>query len=120
MTEPNPSFAPRSKLPLQLTSFVGRERELLELADLLVGARLLTLTGPGGGGKTRLALELAAISADKYRDGAWLIELAGIREPALVPSALARGVGLDLRSGRPAMEALLDHLAQRRALVPVS
>lgn len=119
MTAPNPVTAPRSNFPIQLTSFVGRELELSELAELLTGARLLTLTGPGGGGKTRLALELTAISADNYRDGAWLIELASIREPALVPSALARGVGLELGSARPALETLLEHLAQRRALVLV-
>jgi non-specific serine/threonine protein kinase len=119
MTEANPLAAPSSKFPIQLTSFVGRERELSELAKLLVGTRLLTLTGPGGSGKTRLALELTAISADKYPDGVWLIEFAPINEPALVPSALARGVGLHLGSRRPALEALFDHLAKRRALILV-
>ena len=119
MTTPNPSAAPRSKFPIQLTSFVGRKRELSELAKVLEGTRLLTLTGPGGGGKTRLAMQLTTTSAANYPDGTWLIELAPISEPTLVASGLARGVGLDPGSGRPAMEALLDHLSQRRALVLV-
>jgi non-specific serine/threonine protein kinase len=119
MTAANLSAAASGTFPIQLTSFVGRKREVSELADLLVGARLLTLTGPGGSGKTRLAIELTTNSADKFPDGAWLVELAAISEPALVPSALARGVGIDLGSGKPALEALLDHLAKRRALILV-
>jgi class 3 adenylate cyclase len=81
-------------LPLQLTSFVGRERELAEVAALLGAHRLLTLTGPGGTGKTRLALQAAADAVEAYPDGVWLAELAALADPALVPQAAAAAVGV--------------------------
>ena len=74
-----------------LTSFVGRERELHELARLLDRNRLLTLTGAGGAGKTRLALEAGGGAASSLPDGVWLVELAGLRDPGLVPEAVAGG-----------------------------
>ena len=78
-----------NNLPVQLTSFVGRDRELIELGELLDSTRLLTLTGAGGCGKTRLALQLAADALDRYPGGAWWLELAPLSDPALIESALA-------------------------------
>jgi Holliday junction resolvasome RuvABC ATP-dependent DNA helicase subunit len=71
-------------LPLQLTSFVGREREMAEVEDLLADHHLLTLTGPGGSGKTRLALAVASEVVLDFEDGVWLVELASLSDPDLV------------------------------------
>jgi predicted ATPase/DNA-binding SARP family transcriptional activator len=99
--------APPSGLPRQPTRFVGRERELAELERLLDDAPLLTLTGPGGCGKSRLALELAARREPLYAHGARLVELAPIRDPALVVSETARALGIQLRAGDDAVAALV-------------
>src|SRR5881398_2676415 len=101
MSEPTPGApAVPNNLPRQLTSFIGRERELAEVKRLLGAAPLLTLTGAGGCGKTRLALEVAtAISVD-YPDGVWLVELAPLADPALVPQALAGALGVRETPGR--------------------
>ena len=98
---PSVEARPAHKLPAALSSFVGRAGELAALADLLARHRLVTLTGPGGVGKTRLALELAGRSADRFPDGAWLVELAPLAEPELVPQAVADSLGV-LPSPRPA------------------
>ena len=88
-------------LPWPLTSFIGRERELAEARRLLKGSCLLTLTGPGGGGKTRLCIELAAEAAAGYPDGVYFVRLAPVREPGLVSSSIAQGIGLpDSGAGR--------------------
>src|SRR5437867_4408786 len=76
-----------NNLPAQLSSFVGREREIAEVRRLLGATRLLTLTGPGGVGKTRLALRAAEEALAAYPDGVWLVELAALADPALVPQA---------------------------------
>ena len=76
-------------LPIQLTSFIGRERERRELGELLVQKRLITLTGVGGTGKTRLALQVVAENVDAFADGTWLVELAALADPAVVPQAIA-------------------------------
>src|SRR5262245_4797631 len=76
-------------MPLQLTSFIGREQAIAELATRLPRIRLLTLTGPGGSGKSRLALQVAAESLDAWDDGVWLVELSASADPALVPIAVA-------------------------------
>src|SRR6266545_3268656 len=81
--------ARRRNLPLQLTSFVGRQHALTELAHVLARTRLLTLTGSPGVGKTRLAMQLAEETQNTFVDGAWLVELALLVEPSLVPQAVA-------------------------------
>jgi predicted ATPase/DNA-binding CsgD family transcriptional regulator len=104
-------------LPLQLTSFVGRDRELAELGELLNSTRLLTLTGAGGCGKTRLALRLAADVMSRYPGGAWCLELAPLTGPTLIESALATMLGVRPLPGRTPVEAAVLHLAPLRALV---
>jgi predicted ATPase/class 3 adenylate cyclase len=106
-----------SGLPPRLTSFVGRERELGELRSLVATARVLTLTGPGGTGKTSLALELARGIADDYEDGAFLVALEPVTDPGLVASAIVAALGLRDLSGRPARDRLLDNLAARRLVL---
>jgi transcriptional regulator with XRE-family HTH domain len=111
----------RHNLPLQLTSFVGRERELGEVAALLgggpTGPRLVTLTGAGGVGKTRLALQAAAGALPAYPDGVWLVELAPLADPARVPQAVAAALGVREEAGRPLLETLTDALRPRRLLL---
>src|SRR5512143_3266775 len=92
----SPRFAvtPRHNLPIQLTSFVGRERESVEVKQMLSTSRLVTLTGTGGCGKTRLALKVAEDGLAEYSDGVWLVELAPVSDPALVPQTVAALVGV--------------------------
>lgn len=110
---------PPGNLPLQLTSFVGRERELGELVGLLERTRLLTLTGPGGCGKTRLALEASARLRRRFPDGVWLVELAGLvhADPEQVAQAVASVLGVESYSGRPFEDALTTHVGDGRLLV---
>jgi predicted ATPase/DNA-binding SARP family transcriptional activator len=107
----------RHNLPSALTSFIGRDRELREVARLLDRNRLLTLIGAGGSGKTRLALEAATARLGACHDGVWLVELAGLGDPALVPAAVASALGLTLPSQRPALEGLGAQLNQSRRLL---
>jgi predicted ATPase/DNA-binding SARP family transcriptional activator len=104
-------------LPTQLTSFVGREQELAELERLLPEVRLLTLTGVGGVGKTRLALELAALVVEDFPGGVWFVDLSGIADPALVPQQVAEVLGL--REGPPLslVEILRNHLRKTDVLL---
>jgi predicted ATPase/DNA-binding SARP family transcriptional activator len=104
-------------LPLQLTSFVGRERELRELVGLARRHRLLTLTGPGGSGKTRLVLEAGAVLLRDTPDGVWLVELAGLSDGALVPSAVGAVLGVESRSARQSESAVASHVGERQLLV---
>jgi transcriptional regulator with XRE-family HTH domain len=105
-------------LPRPLTSFVGRERELGQLEVLLAGSRLLTLTGPGGSGKTRLALRLATAVAERFEDGVVFVPLASVFEPSLVLATLAQTLGLP-EIGRRAPLAVLRQYLQRRHLLLV-
>ena len=111
--------APRraGNLPLQLTSFVGRERELGEVLGLARRHRLLTLTGPGGCGKTRLGLEAAASLLRDAADGVWLVELAGLSDGALVAPAVGAVLGVESRSTRPSEQAVAAHVGEARMLV---
>lgn len=104
-------------LPVQLTSFIGREREMAEVKRQLSAARLVTLTGAGGCGKTRLALQVAADLAEEYPDGVWLVELAPLREPGLVPQAVASALGVREEPGRGLTETLADRLGPRELLL---
>src|SRR5688572_13698168 len=89
----------RASLPTQLTSFVGRARELAEVATRLGEHRLVTLTGAGGVGKTRLALEVATRVLAGYADGVWAVELAPLADPAYVPREVATQLGIEARRG---------------------
>ena len=106
-----------NNLPQRLTSFVGRERELEQLRQALEETRLLTLTGAGGCGKTRLALQTVADCLGSYSDGAWWVELAPLAEPELLGDALAEALGIRPLPGVTALEAACAHLAARRAVV---
>ncbi|HWE64376.1 MAG TPA: AAA family ATPase, partial [Chloroflexota bacterium] len=112
-----PPPAPPTNLPMQLTSFIGREREQATMSALLAQAPLVTLVGAGGCGKTRLALQVAAEQLEAYPDGVWLVELAALREPALVPQAVATALGLREEPGRPLLHTLSDHLHARQVLL---
>src|SRR6516164_444418 len=83
-----------NNLPIQLTSFIGRVREMAEVKTLIGTARLVTLTGSGGAGKTRLALQVAADVVEDYPDGVWLAELAPLADPALVPKTVASALSV--------------------------
>ena len=121
LTEPQPlyqlgdgEFPPlktlyTTNLPVQPTPLVGRESELAEVLELLSGSRLLTLTGAGGSGKTRLALQAAAELVDVYRDGVWWVSLAALRDPELVEPTIAQTVG--------AKDGLVEHLRDQETLL---
>jgi len=106
-----------NNLPQQVTSFVGREREVAHLKTLLRQNRLLTLVGTGGLGKTRLSLQVAADIADRYPDGTWFIELAPVSDPELVPQVVASTLGVKEEAGRPLVDALAKHLGDRQMLL---
>jgi predicted ATPase/class 3 adenylate cyclase len=106
-----------NNLPIQLSSFLGRERELDEVEALLEKSRLLTLTGPGGTGKTRLSLQVGAREADRFPDGIFFIPLSLLRDPELVPGTIAQELGLPDRGGLSPMAALIDHLREGRTLL---
>ena len=106
-----------TNLPEPLTSFIGRERELVEIKRLLPSKRLLTLVGVGGIGKTRLALQVAAEVMDAYRDGVWLVELGSITDPGLVPTSVAQVLGVQERTGTPLTDTLCAHLKARQLLL---
>ena len=108
-----------NNLPLQLTSFVGRERELAEAKELLGKTRLLTLLGMGGLGKTRLSLQIGADLLDEYPDGVWFLDLAPITDPSLVPSEAAQVLGVREEPGKPLLQTLTAHLKSRKLLVIV-
>jgi predicted ATPase/class 3 adenylate cyclase len=107
----------RDNLPTQLSSFVGRERALGELRRLLLDARLLTLTGPGGIGKSRLAVTLADSLLPDYADGVWLVELAPLKDPSLVPNAVAAALGVREETHGVLQDTLVGSLQHRRALL---
>jgi predicted ATPase/class 3 adenylate cyclase len=106
-----------NNLPGELTSFVGRRAELAQIGESLQRARLLTLTGAGGCGKTRLALQAAADAMDRHPEGVWWVELARLADATLMPAALLGALGLREVPGRPLLDTLVEHLYARRALV---
>jgi predicted ATPase/DNA-binding SARP family transcriptional activator len=111
---PQPSH---TNLPIQLTSFVGRARELAELKPLLSSTRLLTLTGPGGTGKTRLALEVAMTLLGEYPHGVWHVELAPLADPTLVVHTVASTLGVREQPQRSLVDALLDYVRAKTLLL---
>jgi predicted ATPase/class 3 adenylate cyclase len=106
-----------NNLPTQLTTFVGRERELIEAGELLRSTRLLTLTGPGGTGKTRLSLQIAAAAAEHHPDGVWFIALDAVRDPSLVAPTIARTLGVPDNVTRTAVDMLAETIGQGRVLL---
>ncbi|MFN4218073.1 MAG: ATP-binding protein [Candidatus Bipolaricaulia bacterium] len=106
-----------NNLPIQLTSFIGREREIKEVKELLQQTRLLTLTGSGGCGKTRLALQVAADLLEDYPDGIWFIDLSVLTDPTLVPSTVAATLGIHEESGQPTLTTLAEALKSRTLLL---
>lgn len=117
-----PRSKPRSalgNLPTPLSTFIGREREIAEVKRLLVSHRLVTLTGPGGSGKTRLALEVANELWGEYEAGVWLAELASLSDDTLVTQTIASYLNVREQSGRPLIDTLVDHLFSRHALLVI-
>ena len=106
-----------NNLPLQLTSFIGRAGEIALVEAALERSRLVTLTGPGGAGKTRLALQVGAELLDRYPDGIWFVELAPLSSPALVPQAVAAALKLPENPNLPLMETLCAALSPRSSLI---
>ena len=106
-----------NNLPLQLTSFIGRESDISAIKQRLWTTRLLTLTGPGGCGKTRLALRVATDLLDAFADGVWWIELAALTDPTLIAQTLAAAHGLQADAGRSIDDVLIDYLRSRQTLL---
>jgi len=111
----NPALA--NNLPAQLSSFIGRDAELAAVSDLVAASRLVTLTGAGGAGKTRLALQVAAGLAGGAGDGVWFADLAPLRDPDLVARTVADVLGVREEPGRPVLEALVEAVGGRSLLV---
>jgi predicted ATPase/DNA-binding CsgD family transcriptional regulator len=108
---------PLHNIPSELSSFVGREKELPEVRRLLENYRLLTLTGSGGCGKTRLALAAVSELVERFEDGVWMVDLASLAEPSLMPQAVAFALGVRERSGSSLTEALSGYLRTRNLLL---
>jgi predicted ATPase/class 3 adenylate cyclase len=106
-----------NNLPLQLTSFIGREHEIDEIKSLLRGARLVTLTGAGGTGKTRLAIEVARQAGEQFPDGVWLIDFVALREPNLILQAIATSLGVREEPKRSLIQTLTDYLRSKKLLL---
>jgi len=106
-----------NNLPAQLATFIGRDRELAEVRALVGSSRLVTLTGAGGSGKTRLSLQVAAELLDGSGDGVWLVELAAVSDEDAVAPAICRALGIAAQPGRPVPEILLDALAPQDVLI---
>ena len=107
----------RSNLPTQVSNFIGRDAELAEVRILVAGSRLVTLTGTGGAGKTRLALQIAAEFLDGAADGVWFADLAALGDPDLVAETVADVLGIRREAGRPVLDTVVDALGGRRLLV---
>ena len=107
----------RTNLPAQLTSFVGREKEIVAIKRSIAASRLTTLTGPGGTGKTRLSLRVATDLLDTFSNGVWFVELAPLTDPALITQTVMASLGLREESGHTLLEILTDYLRSKTALL---
>src|SRR5579872_5070151 len=105
------------RLPVEVTSFVGREPELAEIRELLPTTRLLTLSGSGGCGKTRLALKVGEMGLGDFADGVWLVELASVTDPGLVAHEVAATLGIHEEPGRLLSTTLAVALGARQLLL---
>jgi predicted ATPase/DNA-binding CsgD family transcriptional regulator len=106
-----------TNLPVQLTSFIGRERELADVKRLVSTSRLVTLTGAGGCGKTRLALRVAGETSDRFEDGVWWIELVVLNDPTLLPQAVLQTLGLPESPSRTPLDPLTDYFQAKHSLL---
>ncbi|GLX01924.1 LuxR C-terminal-related transcriptional regulator [Microtetraspora sp. NBRC 16547] len=106
-----------NRLPAEVTSFIGRRHEVVEAKRLLSQSRIVTFTGPGGVGKTRLALRIAADVRRAFPDGVWLVELAALDDPDMLCQTVAEALEIRNQSSRPCVEVLADHLRNRQALL---
>lgn len=109
-------FPSKTNLPSQLTSFIGRKKELSEIKDALSKYRLVTLTGSGGIGKSRLSLQVAADLLTAFPDGVWLIELAALSDPSLLPQTIQNTLGLIEQKGTTTLRALQEYLKEKKIL----
>jgi predicted ATPase/DNA-binding CsgD family transcriptional regulator len=110
--------APPSTLPPQVTTFVGRERELAEIRRLLQRVRAVTITGPGGSGKTRLAVQAAHEVRQRYPDGVWFVDLGAVTDPNVVPRSIASALGVREKDGADPLDTIAAELASSRRLRP--
>ena len=106
-----------NNLPVQVTSFVGREREIGEITALLAERRLVTLVGPGGTGKTRLSVQVAANLVESFADGVWLVELAPLSDPVLLPQAVAAALSVREEADRPVLTTIVEYVRDRTLLL---
>jgi hypothetical protein len=109
--------AVRGNLPVELTGFVGRTSEIAELTAIVAGNRLVTLTGVGGVGKTRLSLQVARRLVSEFADGVWLVELAPLGDPAALPDVVAAALGITAQPGLTVLDSVVEAVAGRRVLV---
>jgi predicted ATPase/class 3 adenylate cyclase len=114
---PRGALAAGHNLPMAVTTFVGRTAELAELRGLLASQRLVSVVGPAGAGKTRLAVELALGAVDKFPDGVWFLDLAGIDDADDVEAGVAEAMGIGAEPGRPLARTIVDHVVPRRMLL---
>jgi class 3 adenylate cyclase len=107
----------RHNLPAQMTSFIGREKEIIEIKHAINGHRLVTLTGSGGTGKTRLSLQVAAELLDLFKQGVWFVELAPLTDPELIPQTILSVIGIREQQGKLSIELLRDYLSDKKTLI---
>ena len=108
-----------NNLPTQLTSFVGRSEMVARAKRLVETSRLLTLTGPGGIGKTRLSLQVAAETFDQFPDGVYFIALSAVRDPEVIPSVIAQAIGIPMTGNRLPLDMVIEHLRNRKTLLVI-